>query len=268
MTERQSDVRRMLDLRIALGLTDDRILFTTIPGAPWSKMRPRHGKNGRTYSAHEDVDAEERSGGYLRLASQGKTFDGNVGLACVFFRPNLLKHVCDAANGVLWKDDSQVTAILGITELDSEQPRTLVMVAPHVSTLMRGTDAVIECTVCGAEMPIVSHARKTCSRACTQRLRGYPQLGDTVPCAFCGKPFKRVSSYRKLCSPECRADSLRGRNKGRRRPLSECLTCGKQLTHHRGGQCRECWRESRTAQRIGRPATTGPSAEQPALELT
>jgi len=248
--ERQSDVLCMMDLRIALGLSDDRLLFTTIPGAPWSKSRPRFAKNGHTYSKREDVDAEERMRGYLRRSSHGEKFTGNVGLACVFFRPNrqridtdnLLKHVCDAGTGILWNDDTQVTAVLGITELDEERPRTLVMVAPHISTLTRGTDAVEECAVCGTEMPIVSHKRKTCSRPCTQRYKGYPLLAEPVACAQCGERFVRTTSAQTMCSPFCRVESLRDRNRRHGRQLSKCMTCDKQLAHNRGGRCRDCWR--------------------------
>lgn len=248
-TRLPSDVRLMMSLRVGLGLEDDEFFSTTIPGAPWSKARPRFARNGRSYRPKGDVDAETRTGAYLRQTMRGRVFTGNVGLACVFFRPNrqridtdnLLKHVCDAATGIVWEDDSQCTALLGIIELDADNPRTLVILGRHTSSLTRGSDAVVECVVCGRDMPILSHYRATCSRACTQRLKGYPMLAEAAPCPQCQEPFVRKTSSQVMCSPACRADSLRDRNRDRGKPLSKCTTCDKQLTHRRGGQCRECW---------------------------
>jgi predicted amidophosphoribosyltransferase len=54
--------------------------------------------------------------------------------------------------------------------------------------------------------------------------------------------FRPVSQYRRLCSPECRQDSLRDRRKRQAKPFSKCSDCGKELSHRRGGRCRECWR--------------------------
>lgn len=81
---------------------------------------------------------------FLRNAVR-RPFTGNVGLVCLFFRPdrqridvdNLLKHVCDAANGVLWVDDTQCTAIAGVIGLDRDDPRTVIAVGVHESTMIR-----------------------------------------------------------------------------------------------------------------------------------
>lgn len=249
----QSDVDRALTMFAALNLgeTSDSLHMITIPGAPWSKSRPRFARSGHAYPKAEDVDAEKRTGLYLRRTIR-KPFPGNVAIGCVFFRPNrqridadnLIKHVCDAANGILWADDSQCTAVMGIVELDPENPRTVVVVGEHVSTMLRGSNATWPCAVCARPVPMAGDfgRRKTCSRACAARIKGNRSLDTPIACQQCGTPFRRTTSYQKLCSSQCRADSLRDRRRARRSPLSNCSECGVQLTHHRGGRCRACWR--------------------------
>lgn len=39
----------------------------------------------------------------------------------------MFKHVCDAGNGILWLDDSQITAKYGGIELDRHRPRTILV---------------------------------------------------------------------------------------------------------------------------------------------
>lgn len=115
-----------------------------IDGVPPIKERPRF-SNGRVYA--KDGNAERSTAYYLKSVIR-QPYTGNVALVCIFYRPdrrivdadNMLKHVCDSANGVLWLDDSQCTAKLGIVELDADQPRTVIAVARHSSTLKRGTD--------------------------------------------------------------------------------------------------------------------------------
>lgn len=253
---RRSDLDRMLDMYSALGLgradEEGDMAMITIPGAPWSKSRPRFARNGRAYPAAGEVDAEKRTGGYLgRVVTE--PFTGNVGLACLFFRPNrqridvdnLIKHVCDAANGVLWKDDSQCTAVMGILELDIDRPRTVVMVAQHTSTLMRGSDAVYPCPVCDVMIAMDGQAgklRKTCSKECAAKARGFESLAELVPCGVCGTPFKRFTTKQRHCSPECGHASTRGIPKSRTARYSRCSVCNKQLAHRRGGKCRDCWK--------------------------
>jgi Holliday junction resolvase RusA-like endonuclease len=153
---------------IAPGSTGARTL--TIPGTPATKTRARHGKH-RTYKTKEDVAAEERTAGYLRKTF-ARPMTGNVAIACVFFRhdmklidtDNMLKHVCDAANGIVYIDDSQTTAVYGITEYDPTNPRTVIVVAHHRSSMVRGTDDVSTCERCSAVF--LTNGRKYCTDAC------------------------------------------------------------------------------------------------------
>ncbi|WP_434593468.1 RusA family crossover junction endodeoxyribonuclease [Streptomyces sp. A5-4] len=132
---------RLLASVLAPGTTD--FLAMCFDGDPASKARPRFG-NGRAYKTDEDTEAERRTGWNLRRHFR-QPWTGNLALGCVFFRPdrrqidddNMIKHLCDAGNGIAWFDDAQITAKYGVVELDREHPRTLVVVARHVSSMDR-----------------------------------------------------------------------------------------------------------------------------------
>lgn len=249
----RTDVDRLLDMFSALDMgQSDTMHMITIPGAPWSKARPRFNRKGFAYTHPDDIDAEHRTAIYLRQSVR-QPYTGNVGVACLFYRPNhqridcdnLLKHVCDAANGVLWKDDSQCTALMGFIELDATNPRTVIIVGEHQSTLCRGTNDTHTCQVCGKQFMRTTRMRdrpnKTCSRSCSAILRGFYSLAEPIPCASCGQKFKRRTKTQRFCSEECRRQSLRDKAKSSGRPYSKCTECGAQLAHKRGGRCRSCW---------------------------
>lgn len=126
-----------------------RLCYTVIPGAPVAKKRPRFTKRGHAYHDPADKAAEEKTGWILQSMIRNQQFTGNVGLVCIFYRPdrrridgdNMLKHILDAANSIVFQDDSQVTATLGIVEYDKNNPRTIVLFGDHVSTMKRGTAA-------------------------------------------------------------------------------------------------------------------------------
>ena len=207
-----NDKERALRLCESLCPSTNEMAFTIIPGAPHSKGRHRNTKSGRPYMAREDRNAERETALRLkRLAAEPVA--GNIALACIFFRPNrqridcdnMLKHVCDAANGVLWHDDSQITAILGLVELDAENPRTLVMMARHESSLVR--DAAVK-----------------------------------VPCAHCGKSFTRRKHSQTICSSKCRAVWQIARNRSKATILDpKCTVCGAPVSKPEVKLCRPCW---------------------------
>lgn len=102
-----------------------------ILGAPRGKQRARSGQ-GRHYTPKETVDAERLIAWAAKKAMAGEPlFDGPVGIDidAVFDYPaswskrrrenthwktskpdvdNIAKLVCDALNGVVWRDDSQL----------------------------------------------------------------------------------------------------------------------------------------------------------------
>jgi Holliday junction resolvase RusA-like endonuclease len=126
-----------------------------LPWEPWPKTRPRisaarPGKAPRTHQDPEDKKAEDRTREFLRIEYAGPVLTTNVRLSVFFFRSsrqvvdldNLVKHLEDAATGVLWVNDCQVTAF-GPTELhlDREHPRTHLWVEPHTdASLLRSYD--------------------------------------------------------------------------------------------------------------------------------
>jgi Holliday junction resolvase RusA-like endonuclease len=135
---------RLLAQALAPGVSTQDVVVLTLSGSPASKTRPRFSKDGRTYKTAEDQQAEARTGWQLRRAFR-QPWTGNLALGCVFFRPdrqridvdNLVKHVCDAGNGIAWADDAQITALYAVAEVDPEYPRTLLVVARHTSSLDR-----------------------------------------------------------------------------------------------------------------------------------
>lgn len=257
ITSSDVDIALHIYSMIAAG-PEEWLKYLVIHGPPPSKQRPRFGRGGRVYTPAESRAAEERTSVFIRSSVQ-TPHTGNIALGCVFFRPNrqridvdnMLKHVCDAANGIAWHDDSQVTTLFGRVELDAENPRTLIIFGPDESTMMRGTDAWYPCPICETRIHFdgQTNPRKTCSRECAARVRGFYLLDERLPCAHCQVPFKRANKYQTMCSPECRLDSFRGKRKGRAGPLSLCLDCDKELSHRRGGRCRDCWAQSLKAQR-------------------
>ncbi|MFC8884428.1 RusA family crossover junction endodeoxyribonuclease [Streptomyces cinereoruber] len=132
---------RLLAGALAPGVGDYKVVV--IPGSPHAKERPRAGE-GRVHKSARDKDAEARTGWLLRPAFR-KPWAGNLAIGAVFFRPtrqhvdtdNLLKHVCDAGNGIAWFDDAQITGQYGVLELDAVHPRTLLVVTRHVSSMDR-----------------------------------------------------------------------------------------------------------------------------------
>ena len=174
---------------------------------------------------------------------------GNVALVCIFYRSNkqridtdnMLKHVCDSANGIAWIDDSQVTAIAGLIELDPSNPRTVIAIAPHVTTMQRGVDSNRGCKRCGESIHIMGlwHKKEYCDKCRYVVMQRAPR--DEIRCLHCQGLFRPKVSQ-KICSPACRIQWLTARKRGKPKPFSQCTKCGKMLTHKRGGQCRDCWR--------------------------
>lgn len=133
---------RLLAQALDPGGTDAKMIV--LDGEPPSKSRPRFARSGKAYKTDEDTQAEARTGWLLRRSFR-QPLTGNLALGAVFFRPdrrridvdNMLKHVCDAGNGIAWADDAQITALYAVAELDAEDPRTLLVVTRHRSSLVR-----------------------------------------------------------------------------------------------------------------------------------
>lgn len=190
-----------------------------IEGEPPSKARVRFTSKGRPYTPQRTVDGEKRIASRLKLVGK---FSGNVALVAIFYRSsyqridvdNMLKAVLDAGTrAAIWDDDSQVTALLGVVELDRERPRTVIALGAHRTTLLRGEDALRSCEACGTLFDPAGRQRRETARWCSRACR--MTLAEPVSCAVCAKPFKRTSGNQVYCSSACqhvgRIRTLKGR---------------------------------------------------------
>ena len=130
-------------------------IYVIIPGKPIAKGRPRMGHNGRVYTPERTSGAQERLAWALREACP-VPLEGPLCLDVTFCfkmpksfsktrrqmiedgggpwytgRPdldNLVKLLCDSANGVIYKDDAQVVWIEATKQYDTED-KTIVTVS-------------------------------------------------------------------------------------------------------------------------------------------
>ncbi len=250
--QRSADVDRCFRLLSAISPQTQSWHSLHIPGEPYSKARPRfNGSSRRAYNSEK----QQANTAALRVAlRQFMENDGpmteNVAIVCLFYRSraqridtdNMIKQVLDAANGICWLDDYQVTAVAGIAELDRNYPRTMIAIGTHDSTLRRSMNRDRACERCGKQfrLPFLDAKQRFCSQACSGVTRG-EYLAVPIACGNCGKPFKRRTAGMSYCSNECRLAGLHGR-RGRRKP-SHCLDCGVELPG-RARRCRSCWRKN------------------------
>ncbi len=88
-----------------------------IPGEPVAKGRPRFTKNGGVYTPKKTLDAESDIGWALKAECREVDAVSRFSVSLEFWTKkradidNLAKLVLDAANGVIWADDSQVWAL-------------------------------------------------------------------------------------------------------------------------------------------------------------
>lgn len=109
-------------------------LCFAVPGNPPSKARPRFAPGGHAYADPAQRAAEKLTRDFLRTRA-AEPLEGSLVLVCGFYRAtyhvidvdNMLKHFCDAANRVLWRDDAQVKALAGFLDVDAANPRTEVI---------------------------------------------------------------------------------------------------------------------------------------------
>lgn len=231
-------------------------IFIEIEGEPRSKARPRFagGKGRRPYSDKKQV-AHERTLRILMKAVVRKPLVGTVAIACMFYRSsnrrvdldNLLKQVLDAGNTILWADDMQVTACVGVLNLDRAQPRTVIVLAPHESTIDRSFEERT-CERCQSPFswrsyPSAGGTGQFCSRTCAGKKRG-EDLSAQANCRECGKPFQRRTAAQVLCSEHCRiATMLREKSTRARHPKPwKCVVCGRNVSRPEYRRCRSCFK--------------------------
>ncbi len=256
---------------------------------PASKARPRfvvpNGARGnaRTYTPATTRAAEEHLAWMWRTHLQGKTHDGGLAIACVFYRPNrqridadnMTKLVLDAGTKArAWHDDSQIVTIVARIELDAANPRTEIALMPSTSTLGRDMFKTITCPQCKITKTIAASAHVArgrsradyespggfCSNACAQAASL-----QAVACTFCEKPFTRRTSGQSLCSPECKSGSAQRTKSeavaaGRRKGPPLCDKCGGRVSRREYKQCAKCLGRGRPKGSTNEPGETSEGA--------
>lgn len=205
----EADYALALNLFGFLCPKSDWMKFLVVPGEPASKARARAGANGHFYAPDK---SKERAMGWRLKEAFKELISGNIAVGCIFFRSskhridvdNMLKHVMDAATGVCWKDDAQVTAKFGAVELDANNPRTVIVMGAHRSTMDRSPIPMRACEKCGGEFTRYGNG-KFCSRRCSALSRG-EDLREPIAC-----------------------------------PKPKCADCGVELSRHGYRRCRACW---------------------------
>jgi Holliday junction resolvase RusA-like endonuclease len=245
-----------LDLLAAIRkdrLGDDSYIVSFVhPGPPQSKARPRWSpKNGRTYTPTETARAERSLAKRFERSFQGRTLEGNVAIAAVFYRPNhqridadnLMKLVLDSATKAgVWLDDSQVTAQASVVEVDADAPRTLIALGPTASTMNRTGRVTSTCSRCGTMFAQARtlKLRAFCSRACAK-----PTV--TARCARCGLDFTRRRAGQRYCSKTCAVrDPIRRQADALQRPAPTCKLCGGRVSRREYLRCAACAGTGRT----------------------
>ena len=138
-------------------------LTITIPGKPIAKKRPRFARRGKfvtTYNCQETEEGRFMFSLMAQLREGWQPIQGPVRLEALFMMPiptsasrkkrldmalgnirhvkksdtdNLLKFLMDCANGILWKDDSQVFSIYA-TKFYAETPGTTITIRWETET--------------------------------------------------------------------------------------------------------------------------------------
>lgn len=190
------------------------LLSVTVPGEPAPKGRARQGR-GRTYTPAATVDAEQRLGWAFRAAHVIRNDHDDLGLRVVFRAStrqrrdldNCIKLVCDAANGIVWRDDVQVIRIEADMIRGVSDPGTTVE-AWVIESRERN------CEVCGATLSV--QQTRFCGKGCYD---GAQRRGVVRRCKGCGVDVYRQAGKAEavtvFCSPECR-----------RQQSDRCRNCG------------------------------------------
>jgi Holliday junction resolvase RusA-like endonuclease len=109
-----------------------------IKGRPVIQQRARRGKYGNFYDpSKKERDALSLGLTYARVTAKMPVVESLLHLYVTFYGcggrcdlDNLIKAVSDSANGVLWKDDKQITQIHAEMVREDADPRTEIEVVP------------------------------------------------------------------------------------------------------------------------------------------
>jgi Holliday junction resolvase RusA-like endonuclease len=129
-------------------------LTIRVPGTPQGKGRPRFTKTGRVYTPAKTKAYENAIGWAARAVHKGDPISGPVIVRVIANMPvpaswpkakrasalvgdvshtgkpdidNLMKAALDALNGIVWRDDSQIT-FADVTKRYSSEPELVILV--------------------------------------------------------------------------------------------------------------------------------------------
>lgn len=226
-----------------------------IPGQPLSKARVRVTSRGSYTPARQRKNAQYLAGEFRKQVSE--PLQESVAVEMVFYRKgkqridldNLVKQALDAATGICWVDDVQVVKITATLELDNANPRTLIDIRSHYTSMPRGSANYLTtvCVTCEAPIryiayPSIPKPPKYCSRACQRR--------QTRACEECAAEYVPNSLPQRFCSKQCASQNLATRRKiatarmAAAAPPNLCRSCGARLGTRRAVMCRACWLSS------------------------
>jgi Holliday junction resolvase RusA-like endonuclease len=231
--------------------------FMMIEGEPRSKARPQS-STGKRYDNSKQHAQASLLKHYMKTCIL-EPIQGNVAIVCIFYRSsktridldNLIKEVCDSANGIIWRDDMQVTACVGILRMDAKFPRTAIAVGAHDigANLDRSNqDIPAVCKTCGNDFvwrkyPCSKKVGHFCSMACKNRF-GRADLRAPANCRFCQKDFMRKVGAQVFCSDDCRTSAMIQRNKKGAIGPSFCQVCGTKVSRPEYRRCRACFKQN------------------------
>lgn len=253
MTEgsRSREIERCAGILFGLAADPSALTLVVVDGEPRSKARPRFAGNGHVYSDRKQVEHEAKLSWHMKRAVR-EPMRGNVAVACIFYRStlgridvdNMVKQVLDAANDICWEDDYQVTAVTGIIELDRQNPRTVIALAAHNSTMDRAKVADMTCPTCGKSFAPGQRGklRRFCSVICAGKSTKQPIRLSVATCPTCMTGFQRNRAAQRYCSRHCLLSAIAGRRKGTTvKPI--CEQCGVVVSRREYRRCRKCFRK-------------------------
>lgn len=262
----------------------------TVEGDPVTKSRARwNSKQRRAYTPAKTIAAEAQVlASYLETAhpEHRKDAKNTFGVVCIFhLRPgvvrrdvdNMLKLVLDALNEWAWKDDSQVTEVVGrkVTAIPDDSARTEVVI--YRTGIVEAPGADVTCDQCStvfrASRSDIKRGKRFCSRACGVEWRrrartrkclhcendfvAHSEARETaycsnackddaarvdVTCSRCGKGFRKPRHLNRkgqsYCSEECKATYWREQRKGSAK--GTCGDCGGPTSKKSYKRCRTC----------------------------
>jgi Holliday junction resolvase RusA-like endonuclease len=188
------------------------IVKISFRGDPASKQRPRV-VDRRAFTPKETKQAEKALKlllvlSYPKMEPDGEhCFEVSINFFCLRRQrkdlDNMTKLVLDACNGIVWVDDSQVTALNLRVSRGSDHPRT------ELSIIAIESDIPFIICPCGNKVRLYRSTEKTrrfCSRACSVK----SQKSPSIACLGCGELFHPIEEQR-FCSQACYGRSIKGK---------------------------------------------------------